>query len=109
VIFAPTAKLPATLARFRPNGLLGSEPPLRIVFPQNGVRLDVAASGGKLEPVGIKVMGGTPPLTVMVNGAPVQSDATRRALFFDPGGPGFMRLTVMDATGAADSVMVRIQ
>jgi penicillin-binding protein 1C len=30
-------------------------------------------------------------------------------LFFDPEGPGFLRLTVMDATGAADSVLVRIQ
>jgi penicillin-binding protein 1C len=32
-----------------------------------------------------------------------------RTLFFDPEGPGFLRLTVMDATGAADSVLVRIQ
>jgi penicillin-binding protein 1C len=30
-------------------------------------------------------------------------------VFFSPHGPGFVRLTVMDATGAADSVVVRLQ
>jgi penicillin-binding protein 1C len=30
-------------------------------------------------------------------------------LFFAPDGPGFVRLTVTDATGAADSVMIRLQ
>jgi len=110
VIFAPTAKLPPTLVRFRPAGLVGSETPLRIVFPQNGVRLDVAtAAGGKLDPVGIKVLGGTAPLTVLANGLPVATGRGGRTLFFDPDGPGFLRLTVMDATGAADSVVVRIQ
>jgi penicillin-binding protein 1C len=110
VIVAPTAKLPPTLVRFRPGGIVGSEPPLKIVFPENGVRLDVAKTGGKLEPVAVKVAGGAPPLTVLVNGAPVVKDARGgRTLFFDPEGPGFLRLTVMDATGAADSVLVRIQ
>ncbi|MPZ56905.1 MAG: penicillin-binding protein 1C [Rhizobiales bacterium] len=110
VIFAPTAKLPQTLVRFRPSGLVGGAPPPRIVFPQNGVRLDVAGTGrGKLEPVGVKVAGGTPPLTVLVNGSPVAGGRGHRTLFFDPDGPGFLRLTVMDATGAADSVVVRIQ
>jgi penicillin-binding protein 1C len=56
------------------------------------------------------VAGGAPPLTVLVNGAPVVKDARGgRTLFFAPEGPGFLRLTVMDATGAADSVLVRIQ
>jgi penicillin-binding protein 1C len=30
-------------------------------------------------------------------------------LFFAPEGPGFVRLTVMDAKGATDSVQVRLQ
>jgi penicillin-binding protein 1C len=110
VIFAPTAKLPPTLVRFRPAGLIGGAPPLRIVLPENGIRLDVPKPGGKLEPVAVKVAGGAPPLTVLVNGAPVVKDSPGgRTLFFDPEGPGFLRLTVMDATGAADSVLVRIQ
>jgi hypothetical protein len=40
---------------------------------------------------------------------PLTGDNTRRTLFFQPDGPGFVRLTVMDARGAADSVMVRVQ
>jgi penicillin-binding protein 1C len=109
-IFAPTAKLPPTLVRFRPGGLVGGETPLRIVFPQNGVRLEVGAGpGGKLDPVGVKVLGGRAPLTVLANGLPVATGRGGRTLFFDPDGPGFVRLTVMDATGAADSVVVRIQ
>jgi penicillin-binding protein 1C len=45
----------------------------------------------------------------MVNGVPLVGDSGRRTLFFRPDGPGFVRLTVMDATGATDSVSVRVQ
>ena len=45
----------------------------------------------------------------MVNGVPLPARGSRRTLFFQPDGPGFVRLTVMDARGAADSVMVRLQ
>jgi penicillin-binding protein 1C len=48
-------------------------------------------------------------LTVLVNGMPVPENAGRRTVFVDPGGPGFMRVTVMDAKGATDSVLVRLQ
>ena len=44
----------------------------------------------------------------MVNGAPLAAPRGR-TVFFRPDGPGFLRLTVMDATGAADSVLVRPQ
>ncbi len=53
--------------------------------------------------------GGLSPLTVMVNGVPLAAQGGRRTLFFQPDGPGFVRLTVMDARGAADNVMVRVQ
>jgi len=46
---------------------------------------------------------------VLVNGQPLSTAPGRRTLFFEPEGPGFMRLTVMDANGATDSVMVRLQ
>ena len=57
----------------------------------------------------LKVAGGTHPLTVLVNGAPVTTTGDKRTLFYAPDGPGFVRLTVMDARGAADSVVVRVQ
>jgi penicillin-binding protein 1C len=84
-----------------------AERPLRILFPPNGAKLD-AGAGPRLDPVAIKIAGGTQPLTVLVNGAPVAT-TDKRTTFFAPDGPGFVRLTVMDAKGASDSVLVRVQ
>ena len=78
------------------------------MYPPDGARIEVA-DGRESEPVALKIAGGIAPLTVMVNGVPLASQAGRRTLFFQPDGPGFVRLTVMDARGAADSVMVRVQ
>ena len=109
-LFATNAKLPPPLRHFRPNSLVGAgaEPPLRIMYPPNGARIELA-SAGKPDPVALKISGGVEPLTVMVNGLPVATRAGRRTMFFEPDGPGFLRVTVMDANGKADSVMVRVQ
>ena len=48
-------------------------------------------------------------MTMMVNGVAVGELDSRRQRMIDPPGPGFARLTVMDATGAADTVVIRIQ
>ncbi len=64
---------------------------------------------GKPDPLALKISGGVEPLTVLVNGVPAAARADRRTLFVEPDGPGFLRLTVIDASGAADSVMVRLQ
>ncbi len=112
VLFASNAKLPPPLQRFRPGGLTGepAEPPLKIMFPPNGARLEMASeAGARPDAVALKVAGGLQPLTVLVNGVPVAAQAGKRTLFFEPDGPGFVRLTVMDARGATDSVVVRIQ
>ena len=106
-LFAASAKLPPPLQRFgRADGSNVSPP--RIMFPPDGARLELAA-GRPSDPVALKIAGGSGPLTVMVNGVPIPVVGGRRALFFQPDGPGFVRLTVMDARGAADSVMVRLQ
>jgi penicillin-binding protein 1C len=46
---------------------------------------------------------------MLVNGASVSEIDGRRQRLVDPPGPGFARLTVIDATGAADSVVIRVQ
>ena len=80
------------------------------MFPPNGARLELAnGDGGKPDPIALKITGGVGPLTVLVNGLPLATPPGRRTLFFAPDGPGFVRLTVMDAKGATDSVMVRLQ
>jgi penicillin-binding protein 1C len=81
------------------------------MFPPNGSRLELARdSDGRSEPIALKLTGGVGPLTVLVNGLPVDAPQSRRnTVFFEPEGPGFVRLTVIDATGSTDSVMVRLQ
>ena len=81
------------------------------MFPPNGARLELANDAdGRPDPVAVKLVGGIGPVTVLVNGMPLKEPATRRGtVFFEPEGPGFVRLTVIDSKGAIDSVMVRLQ
>lgn len=110
VLTATNAKLPPPLQRLRPGALptTAAVPALRIMFPPDGARLELAGAAKKPDPLPLKISGGVGPLTVLVNGAPL-AGAAGRTLFWQADGPGFVRLTVMDARGAADSVMVRLQ
>ena len=107
-IFAASNKLPPPLQRFGITGPSEAAEAPRIMFPPDGARLEIAA-GAQPDPVALKISGGRGPLTVLVNGVPVTAASGRGTLFFQPDGPGFVRLTVMDARGATDSVTVRLQ
>jgi penicillin-binding protein 1C len=108
-LVASTEQLPPPLRRFGPQTAPADarERP-RIMFPPDGARLELAG-GATPDAVALKVSGGRRPLTVMVNGVPLAHRRGRHTLFFQPDGPGFVRLTVMDARGLSDSVMVRLQ
>jgi penicillin-binding protein 1C len=110
-LIATTAKLPPPLQRFAPQAAAAARlsPPLRIVFPPNGASLEMSSFGGEPDPLPLKISGGAPPLTVLKNGEPIDVKGNSRDLVFAPDGPGFVRLTVTDATGAAASVLVRLQ
>jgi penicillin-binding protein 1C len=112
-LIASNAKLPLPLRRFRPAGELirtGNEHTLRIQFPLNGSRIDAGGGDGiKLPALPVKVAGGVLPMTMLVNGKAVGEIESRRQRMVEPPGPGFVRLTVMDAAGAADTVTIRIQ
>jgi penicillin-binding protein 1C len=111
-LIASNAKLPLPLRRFRPFGELirtGSEQALHIQFPLNGSRIDASSGENQLSALPVKVIGGVLPMTMLVNGVAVGEIDGRRQRLVDPPGPGFVRLTVMDAMGAADTVVVRIQ
>ncbi|EGP07288.1 transpeptidase / transglycosylase [Bradyrhizobiaceae bacterium SG-6C] len=112
-LIASNARLPLPLRRFRASGEFvrtGSEQALRIQFPLDGSRIDAYGGGqANISPMPVKVAGGVLPLTMMVNGVAIGNIDSRRQKLVDPPGPGFARLTVMDATGAADTVVVRIQ
>ena len=109
-LIATNAKLPLPLRRFRAMGELvrtGGEQALHIQFPLNGSRIDIDHSDAAVMPV--RVSGGALPMTVLVNGRAVGEIDGRRQRLIDPPGPGFARVTVIDAAGAADTVVVRIQ
>jgi penicillin-binding protein 1C len=111
VITASTSHLPPPLRRFASGDNAGEAmtPKVHIVFPPQGASLALSSEGSTLDPIAIKIAGGTPPLNVLVNGMPLEMARNSGMLFFEPDGPGFVRLTVTDATGAADSVVVRLQ
>jgi penicillin-binding protein 1C len=112
-LVASNAKLPLPLRRYRPIGeMIRSDGELapRIQFPLNGSRIDVAGGdGAPFSSMPVKVAGGVLPMTMLVNGVSIGEIDGRRQRLIDPPGPGFARLTVIDAKGAADTVVVRIQ
>ena len=75
---------------------------LHLLFPPPGAVL--SADG----PVTIRVMGGRRPLTFLVDGAPLPADRIRREAAWLPSGPGFYRLTVLDADGTAVRASVQV-
>jgi penicillin-binding protein 1C len=110
-LVASNAKLPLPLRRFRPAGELvraDAEQAPRIQFPLNGSRIDVTGGDGA-SAMPVKVAGGVLPITMLVNGVSVGELDGRRQRLIDPPGPGFARLTIIDARGTADTVVIRIQ
>ena len=54
-------------------------------------------------------MGGALPLMWFVNGAPVGEPDLRRQTAWKPDGAGFARVSVIDAKGATDTILVRLE
>ncbi|MFC6792507.1 penicillin-binding protein 1C [Methylobacterium komagatae] len=105
------AALPPPLRRLNRDEPPDGTPILRIAYPPDGARVDLglaAHAGGAGEGVILKASGGVPPLTWMIDGQPV-SRTIRRQSAWVPEGAGFARISVLDATGASDSVAVRIE
>jgi penicillin-binding protein 1C len=104
-----SAKLPPPLRRFQtaPGASANAQASLHILFPPDGAKLDLSTTDGEPDPVALKITGAAGPITLLVNGVPVQYQQ-RGTLFFVPDGPGFVRVTVIDSTGSMDSVFVRL-
>jgi len=108
----PNADLPAPLKRWRDPGddpATGRfiEPPVLISFPPDQSEIEGSDLGG--DPLVLKADGGALPLTWLIDGTPIQSDAHSREVTWQPQSPGFARLTVIDANGRTDRVSVRLR
>jgi len=57
----------------------------------------------------LRAAGGQRPLTFLVDGAPLITDPARREVSWVPPGPGFYRITVVDAEGAAARTELRVR
>ncbi len=113
-IVASTGHLPPPLRHLRqdvPKTVAAmTTPTLKLAFPPDGARIDLSAAAldgnGRLN---LKAAGGSPPYTWLVDGTPVTEPQRRRETQWQPPGKGFMRISVIDATGASESVSVRLQ
>jgi penicillin-binding protein 1C len=54
-------------------------------------------------------MGGHRPLTFLIDGAPLPADHIHRDVAWQPVGPGFYHVTVLDADGAAARAAVQVR
>ena len=107
---ASGSELPPPLKRFREGGAETAqgpflEPRVAIAFPPDRAEVETEAE----TPVQFKASGGVLPLTWLVNGAPIQSDPRARQVVWQPQGPGFVKLSVIDAKGRVDRVTVRLR
>jgi penicillin-binding protein 1C len=99
----PAAPRPALPVRAAPAPFAQPADRLRLLFPMPGA---VLSEGGS---VTIRAAGGRRPLTFLVDGAPVAAERARREVAWTPPGPGFYRITVLDADGAATGAELRVR
>ncbi|WP_202314094.1 penicillin-binding protein 1C [Mesorhizobium sp. L-8-10] len=107
-------ELPVTMERFAAteDGLIAAkptEPAPQIVFPPDGARVDLGASGAETSPLVLKLQGGRAPFRWLANGKPLAEVVRRRTATWVPDGAGTSVLTVIDAAGRAASVKVFVE
>jgi penicillin-binding protein 1C len=100
-----TAHLPEPLREFRSrDAVFSADPDSPVVtFPPDGAVLRRSGFG-----VPLRLKAGTLPLTVLVNGVPVVAQMRGRDVMLPLNGPGFTRISVVDARGRSDSVEIRL-
>ncbi|MEO8685357.1 MAG: penicillin-binding protein 1C, partial [Devosia sp.] len=108
VLFASNSQLPAPLKRFRhpDDNMVNRDAAPEIAFPADGVDVDLGLASGAEIPLIVKVRNGVPPFTFFANGAPFGRSAFARQNAWNPDGPGYVTLSVVDSEGRSDDVTV---
>lgn len=99
---APRAPLPVRAAA--PPAIADAVDRLRLVFPPPGAVLEAGPGH-----VTLRASGGKRPLTFLVDGRPLAAEPAKREAAWNPSGPGFYQVTVLDAEGAAARAEVRVR
>ena len=105
------AELPPPLRRFqleadREAAATTTEARVQFAFPLDRTEVELEEEDGSIT---LKADGGKLPLVWLVDGAPVDSPPHARELTLTPKGRGFVRLSVIDADGRADHIVVRLR
>ena len=114
---APAPRAPALLRRIEAGDperrplTLADPDRLRLVFPTQGLVLDQEDFGdGPRAAVTFSAAGGRRPLTWLVNGRPLEGgNGVLRDASWRPEGPGFARVTVIDAEGRSASADFQVR
>ncbi|MGE0767757.1 MAG: penicillin-binding protein 1C [Hyphomicrobiaceae bacterium] len=102
------SELPLTLRRFMEAGTSPSgAPAVAIAFPPD--RAELEKPDPDTPEIVLKAEGGALPLTWVVDGLPLEATGSGRKAVWTPAGPGFARISVIDAEGRADRVTVRLR
>jgi penicillin-binding protein 1C len=75
-----------------------------VAFPPDGAEVELLEAGLK-----VRVSGGTAPFTWLADGVPVILASDMREAMLTLPGLGFVTLSVIDAEGRSDRVMVRLR
>ena len=110
-IVALNSELPSPLRRFRhpDEQKVKRDAAPEIAFPEDGTDVDLGLLTGSDSPLVVKVRNGVPPFTFFANGAPFGRSAFARQSAWQPDGPGFVTLSVVDAEGRSDNVNVFLE
>jgi penicillin-binding protein 1C len=99
-----SSPVPAALKVLNPGATGAAQRALKIAFPVDGAIMPYIA--GKSMP--LEARGGKAPYIWIANGTLVGEVGPGQSLMWQPDGPGFHTLTLVDATGRASTAKIRI-
>jgi len=104
VVKTDFSKAPPNLQRL--GAASGPQDVLALRFPVDGTLVPFESDGSALP---LQVDGGRRPYTWLIDGAPLVIGAPTRRTSWEPPGPGFYTVSVIDATGAAARASIEIR